>query len=262
MCSLPWQCLPDVTKHPLTAPYAGVSFSGRVIQKTHRFSERLFAQYGLANLLEVLLSFVTCSSKQFLALCVVLWTLGTAAFLHLTWQNWILYLCSSLECNSSFLKTIFFFLQRLCYCLSLPASFYPSSPSWYAPGLWFQYHDPKQIHVKCTGAAELSCQQCPVQGKAPGDCAQRHGMATIQHPSSQPAGQHPSWHRLDASSCPAAANDAGEGKATRHGPSELGRYGASFLPGIRVFILNQRLAKWQHLRPHYFGFSTGDDFSC
>lgn len=84
-----------------------------------------------------------------------------------------------------------------------------------------------------------------------------------------PASQLPACSKLAQVRCqllpclpPAAADDAEEGKAARHGLSELERCGASFLPGVRVFTLNQRLAKWQRLRSHYLGFSTGHDFSC
>lgn len=65
------------------------------------------------------------------------------------------------------------------------------------------------MHVKYTGAVELPvlpavpCAGEDTWAEEQRDCAQRHGMATIQHPSSLPTGQHSSWHRLDASSCPA-----------------------------------------------------------
>lgn len=111
------------------------------------------------------------------------------------------------------------------------------------------------VHLNC-----LSCQQRPVQGKAQKhrgwgaeweqrDCAQRHGMATIQHPSSLPAGHHPGWHRSDASSCPACPRLqlrmlGGEGcQAWTFRAWKRNGCGSSFLPGIRVFTLNQRLAK-------------------
>lgn len=233
-------------------------------KKAHRFSERLFAPVWACKfirsfaifchmLLQTVFGLVCCSvnSRHCCVLALNMAKLDPLS-LFITWMQLQLfenYLLFSTNLYATVYPYQLLFTLQVLLGMHLACDSNTMTQS--------KYMSNALVQLNC-----LSCQQCPVQGKAPGDCAQRHGMGPIQHPSSQPAGQHPSWHRLDASSCPAAANDAGEGKATRHGPSELGRYGASFLPGIRVFILNQRLAKWQHLRPHYLGFSTGDDFSC
>lgn len=131
------------------------------------------------------------------------------------WQNWIFSL-KFITWDPAFWKLSSFFYNPLMLLFILTSFFLPFKsflvcicPVIPIPWPKATYMSNTLVHLNC-----LSCQQRPVQGKAQKhrgwgaerkqrDCAQRHGMATIQHPSSLPAGHHPGWHRSDASSCPA-----------------------------------------------------------
>lgn len=118
------------------------------------------------------------------------------------------------------------------------------------------------MHVKYTGAVELpvlpaaSCVGEDTSTETPGQgCrAGAERLCPKAWDGHHPAPQLPAcWAALKLAQVrcqllpcllAAAAGDAGEGKAAKHEPSELGReMDVRLSSGIRVFTLNQRLAK-------------------
>lgn len=166
-------------------------------------------------------------------------------FLHLLWQNRFFSLFITWTQFQLFENCLLFSTMPSCYCLSLPPSFHPLSPSWYAFALRFRYHDLKPIHeyywqihqcswTACLASSALSRGRENTGTEAPGlGCrAGAEGLCPKAWDSHHPAPQPPAcWAALKLAQVrcqllpclpPAAADHAGEGKAAKHGPSELG----------------------------------------